>query len=73
MKKLDRFAFTQIPSYFSTVPYLRLENYIAWIKKYERKYKDLEFQQVMVTLRGMAEHRLSNVHNYQNFTLLWYL
>ena len=29
-------------------------------------------KQAMVTLRRMAEHRLSNVYNWQHLTLLWY-
>ena len=32
-----------------------------------------ESKQAMGLLRGMAEHRFSNVYNLQHFSLLWYL
>ena len=30
-------------------------------------------KQAMITLRGMAEQRLSNAYKWQHFTLFWYI
>ena len=37
------------------------------------KMLQVEGEQVMITLRGMAEHRFSNVYNFQYLTLVLYL
>ena len=37
------------------------------------KQFDVVEKQAIITLRGIAELRFSNVYNYQQFSLLWYL
>ena len=38
-----------------------------------QRERETEKKQAMITLRGMAEKRFSNVYNYKHFTLLWYI